>query len=83
MVETNIDDMSSELLGNEFQENLMKAGAFDFYYTQIIMKKGRPGVLVSVFVTDKKLQDVTSHHRKTLASHQGIAEQPYCLSIAH
>ena len=61
MVETNIDDMSSELLGNEFQENLMKAGALDFYYIQIIMKKGRPGVLVSVFVTSEKLQDVTNY----------------------
>ena len=26
MVETNIDDMSSELLGNDFQENLLKVG---------------------------------------------------------
>ena len=39
----------------------MKAGALDFYYIQIIMKKGRPGVLVSVFVTSEKLQDVTNY----------------------
>lgn len=61
MVETNIDDMSSELLGSDFQEGLMLAGALDFYYTQIIMKKGRPGVLVSIFVTGEKLQDITNY----------------------
>ncbi len=59
MVETNVDDMSSELLGNDFQDNLLQAGALDFYYTQIIMKKGRPGTLISVFVSTEKLQAVT------------------------
>ena len=59
MVETNIDDMSSELLGNDFQENLMNVGALDFYFTQIIMKKGRPGILVSVFVAESKLKEVS------------------------
>ncbi len=50
MVETNIDDMSSQLLGIDFQEQLLSAGALDYYYTQVIMKKGRPGLLISVFV---------------------------------
>ena len=59
MVETNIDDMSSELLGSDFQENLLKTGALDFYFTQIIMKKGRPGVLISVFVSSENIKDVT------------------------
>ncbi len=58
MVETNIDDMSSELLGIDFQDKLTMAGALDFYFTQIIMKKGRPGVLISVFVYAKRLQKV-------------------------
>ncbi len=61
MVETNIDDMSSELLGNDFQDNLMKSGAIDFYYTQIIMKKGRPGVLISTFVSTENLQEVKNY----------------------
>lgn len=51
MVETNIDDMNAELLGLDFQERLLKSGAIDFYFTQVIMKKGRPGLLVSVFTT--------------------------------
>lgn len=61
MVETNIDDMSSELLGSDFQENLLKAGAVDFYYTQIIMKKGRPGILLSAFAAKKNIQAVTNY----------------------
>lgn len=60
MVETNIDDMPSELLGSDFQENLFKAGAVDFYYTQIIMKKGRPGILLSAFASRKDIQGVTN-----------------------
>lgn len=59
MVETNIDDMSSELLGNDFQENLLQAGAVDFYFTQITMKKGRPGVLITVFTTNEQVQSVS------------------------
>lgn len=61
MVETNIDDMSSELLGNDFQDKLLQAGALDFYYTQIIMKKGRPGTLISVFTSKERVQDVTQY----------------------
>ncbi len=60
MVETNIDDMSSELLGSDFQVNLLQAGGIDFYYCQIMMKKGRPGVLISVFSTKEKVEDVTN-----------------------
>jgi uncharacterized protein (TIGR00299 family) protein len=59
MVETNIDDMSSELLGQDFQEGLLNAGAVDFYFTQVIMKKGRPGVVISVFTTNDKLKRVS------------------------
>jgi hypothetical protein len=61
MIETNIDDMSSELLGSDFQENLLKAGAVDFYYTQIIMKKGRPGILLSAFAAKKNIRSVTNY----------------------
>ncbi|MDZ7605250.1 MAG: nickel pincer cofactor biosynthesis protein LarC [Cyclobacteriaceae bacterium] len=59
MVETNIDDMSSQLLGSDFQEQLLSAGALDFYYTQVIMKKGRPGLLISVFVPPANVKQVS------------------------
>lgn len=61
MVETNIDDISMELLGNDFQDNLLQVGALDFYFTQVIMKKGRPGLLISVFVEPDKLTQVTNY----------------------
>ena len=60
MVETNIDDMSSEMLGSDFQDNLLKTGALDYYFTQVIMKKGRPGVLISVFVPPASIIEVTN-----------------------
>ena len=60
MVETNIDDMSSELLGSDFQEGLLNSGAVDFYFTQITMKKGRPGVLVTAFVQKSRVESVSN-----------------------
>ena len=61
MVETNIDDMSAELLGSDFKDGLLRAGAVDFYFTQVIMKKGRPGVLISVFASRDRLKAVTDY----------------------
>lgn len=71
MVETNVDDMSPELLGNDFQEGLLSAGAVDFYFTQVIMKKGRPGVLISVF-TKKEHQKQVSDYLLTNTSTIGV-----------
>ncbi len=47
VIETNLDDITGEYLGNDFQEGLLKAGALDFHLTSIQMKKGRPGLLLS------------------------------------
>lgn len=59
MLQTNIDDMTGELLGNDFQEKLLKHGALDFYLDQVIMKKGRPGVVLNVLVREQKLKAVS------------------------
>lgn len=48
IIETNLDDTSGELLGSDFQKELMKQGARDFHYTSVQMKKGRPGLKLSV-----------------------------------
>lgn len=59
LVETNIDDMSSEVIGLDFQQQLLEMGALDFYFTQVIMKKGRPGLLVSVLVNKKNVSSIS------------------------
>jgi pyridinium-3,5-bisthiocarboxylic acid mononucleotide nickel chelatase len=59
LVETNIDDMSSEVIGLDFQQQLLEKGALDFYFTQVIMKKGRPGLLVSVLVNKKNVSSIS------------------------
>ncbi|MEN8187351.1 MAG: nickel pincer cofactor biosynthesis protein LarC, partial [Bacteroidota bacterium] len=56
ILETNIDDMSSEFLGIDFQEGLFKNGATDFYFTPVHMKKGRSGLLLSCTVEENKIQ---------------------------
>lgn len=47
VLEANIDDMSPELLAHA-AEALREAGALDVWMTQTLMKKGRPGVVLSV-----------------------------------
>jgi len=46
-VETNIDDMNPQIYP-ALIEDLLRAGAHDAYLVPIIMKKGRPGILLSV-----------------------------------
>jgi uncharacterized protein (TIGR00299 family) protein len=47
VLETNIDDMSPELHGY-VMERLLTSGALDAYLTPVLMKKNRPGVVLSV-----------------------------------
>ena len=56
VIETNIDDMNPQVY-DYLIEKLMQQGAHDVYLTPIIMKKGRPAILLSV-LTDKAKTDV-------------------------
>ncbi len=47
VVECEIDDMNPQLFGT-LMDRLYAAGALDVYYAAVMMKKSRPGVLVTV-----------------------------------
>jgi uncharacterized protein (TIGR00299 family) protein len=47
VLETEVDDASPQLLG-PLVDRLLGAGALDAYFTPVQMKKGRPGVLITV-----------------------------------
>lgn len=57
ILETNVDDVSGEILGNLI-EKIMQKGARDVSIYHGITKKGRPTNLVSVICTDDVLDDV-------------------------
>ena len=57
VIETNIDDMNPQVY-EYVMEKLFRAGAFDVFLTQIIMKKGRPGVKLTVLCGDDKKKNL-------------------------
>lgn len=55
VIEANIDDMNPELLP-ALLEDLLAIGARDAFITPIVMKKGRPGHLVTVLADEDKIE---------------------------
>ncbi len=51
LLETNVDDMTGEMLGYVL-EKLLAGGAADAWLTPIQMKKGRPGVVLAVICAE-------------------------------
>ena len=50
VLETNLDDVSGELLGHVLEKSL-RLGALDAFHTPIQMKKQRPGVILTLLCT--------------------------------
>ena len=74
LIETNIDDMSGEMLGY-VQERLFEMGARDVWFTPIQMKKNRPATMLSVIVSaDKESEAVEVLMRQT--STLGVRVRP-------
>jgi len=58
-IQTNIDDMSPEICGYLI-EKLLEAGALDAFVTPVVMKKSRPGQLVTAVARPEDVSDVES-----------------------
>jgi hypothetical protein len=83
VLETNLDDCSSEVLGS-FVEIALAAGALDVFHTPIQMKKTRPGVLLTVLCAEADadqfaellLRETTSFGvRKTIAERRKLRRE--------
>lgn len=57
LLETNIDDMNPEIYEYVI-ERLLEEGALDVYLTQILMKKTRPAILLSVICEEKEMNRI-------------------------
>ena len=57
-VETTIDDMSPQLY-ESLVERLFEAGALDVFLTPVVMKKGRPGVVLTALAPHDRLDAVS------------------------
>jgi len=80
ILETNIDDMSPEVLGFTM-ERLLKNGALDVFYTPIYMKKNRPAVKLTVLTTrelEDKLIDIILSETTTLGIRRSVSSR-YCM----
>jgi len=70
VLETNLDDIPAEVLGN-FVEKALAAGVLDVFHTSIQMKKNRPGVLLTVLCAREEA-DRFSHLILTETSAFGV-----------
>ena len=56
-LDCNVDDMTAEEIGFAF-EKLFEAGARDVFTTPVMMKKNRPGTLITVICTAEKREEM-------------------------
>jgi pyridinium-3,5-bisthiocarboxylic acid mononucleotide nickel chelatase len=59
IIEANIDDSTPQVLGYAM-ERLLEAGALDVTLTPVLMKKNRPGTVISVVCAPERTEDLAS-----------------------
>lgn len=74
-LECNIDDMNPEFY-EYLSEKLFKAGASDVFLTNIIMKKGRPGIVLNV-ICETESADILKNIIFTESTTLGIRTFPF------
>jgi uncharacterized protein (TIGR00299 family) protein len=74
-LECNIDDMNPEFF-EYISERLFKAGASDVFYSNIIMKKGRPGIVLNV-ICETELADTVKNIIFTESTSLGVRTFPF------
>ena len=77
VLETNLDDINAEILGN-FMEKALAAGALDVFHTAIQMKKNRPGVLLTVLCAETeadKFSEMLARETSTFGIRRYAAER--------
>jgi pyridinium-3,5-bisthiocarboxylic acid mononucleotide nickel chelatase len=74
-IECNIDDMNPEFF-DHISEKLFKAGASDVFLSNIIMKKGRPGIVLNV-ICEKETSDQVKSIIFTESTSLGIRTFPF------
>ena len=74
-LECNIDDMNPEFF-EYISDRLFKAGASDVFFTNLIMKKGRPGIMLNV-ICETELADVIKQIIFTESTSLGIRTFPF------
>jgi hypothetical protein len=74
-LECNIDDMNPEFF-EYISDRLFKAGASDVFYSNIIMKKGRPGIILNV-ICETELADIVKNIIFAESTSLGIRTFPF------
>lgn len=91
VLETNLDDISGEVLGH-FVETALAAGALDVFHTPVQMKKNRPGVLLTVLCAEAEadrfselmLRETTAFGvRRTLAERHKLRRETVEVKTPH
>jgi len=75
VLETNIDDLSPEILGF-VMEQLFEHGALDVFYTPVHMKKNRPAVMLTVISSkdrEAKMVDIILRQTSTLGIRRSLS----------